>query len=92
MEERRRYPRLNTHYLAWYRHYGHIKQHDYKLVSLRNVSIGGALFISDEELRINSNIEISLKIPKIEQIFLPATVLRIDKVKNSNLNFFYGSC
>jgi len=79
-EDKRSKPRIDVHYLVWYKSNKNEK-YRYRLVALRNLSTGGAYFTTDENLDIGSKIQIELNVPSEGKLILPAEVLRTSSLK-----------
>lgn len=85
--DKRKYPRVKANYIARYRPNDSEKQ-NYQMVTLKNISAGGALFTTDEKLSVNSNLDIDLNIPGSKHTPLNAVVLRIKQVPRMALELY----
>ena len=82
MKERRRYRRIRRPFIAHLRvrPYNTSKTPaEYEVVSLRDISAAGLLFVYNRELEINTVIEFSIKLPTLPApLYCAGRVVRID--------------
>lgn len=86
-EEKRQDPRLKVNYFAWYRKIEKEDSNGYNVVTLKDLSAGGASFLSDEELEVGGEIDLDLDLPGIGKTPIKAEVVRID-VKKRKFAFY----
>ena len=81
-EERRKYPRLDEHYIISYRVLE--EGADFDLSQTRNVSLGGALITSNSEYKPGTVLELIIKVPfRAERVTVKGEVVgSIEAVKN----------
>lgn len=78
-KDRRKFPRVKVNYLARYK-LEDSQEQDFRVVSLKNIGAGGVLFITDEELKVNSGIYIELTLPGIGRTPLLGVIVRVKEL------------
>lgn len=78
--DRRKYPRAELHYAVRYKAEGS-EGNGYRMVFLRNISRGGILFTTDEELRIGSTIKMEIDLPRRSRVPITGKVVRCQEVQ-----------
>ena len=82
--EKRKFPRISSHLLTRYKDsYG-----GYKVVTLKNLSAGGALFITDDPLKPEKDINIEINFPGSGRVPVKAKVLRRNQTNRFSFSFY----
>ncbi len=85
--EKRKNPRLEANYIANYRT-SESSDQGYRMVTLKNISAGGALFTTAERLNVSTDVDMELNIPGSKRTPLTAVVVRANQVHRMNLNLY----
>lgn len=78
--DRRKYPRIDVRYAVRYKAEGS-EGNGYRVVFLRNISRGGILFTTEEELKINSTIKMEIDLPRRSRVPITGKVVRCQEVQ-----------